>query len=111
MSVGAIGADILGGGGIHPPMIYESQLHPMALGVKPLLVNNAKSIYNTLIFSFRQNKKIFHPQIQNLWLTPLLYPNPHKHKHAVLEMEVIIWVWRGAKNVGFSPTYSLLRRL
>ena len=34
MSVGAIGADILGGGGIHPPPWYTSLKHVMALGVK-----------------------------------------------------------------------------
>ena len=34
MSVGAIGAEILGGGGIHPPPWYTSLKHPMVLGVK-----------------------------------------------------------------------------
>ena len=34
MSVGAIGAEILGGGGIHPPPWYTSLKHVMALGVK-----------------------------------------------------------------------------
>ena len=34
MSVGAIGAEVLGGGGIHtPPPWYTSLKHPMALGV------------------------------------------------------------------------------
>ena len=33
MSVGAIGAEILGGGGIHPPPWYTSLKHVMALGV------------------------------------------------------------------------------
>ena len=34
MSISAIGAEILGGGGIHPPPWYTSLKHPMALGVK-----------------------------------------------------------------------------
>ena len=37
MSVGAIGAEILGGGGIHPPPWYTSLKHPMVLGVKQQL--------------------------------------------------------------------------
>ena len=34
MSIGATGAEILGGDGIHPPPWYTSLKHPMALGVK-----------------------------------------------------------------------------
>ena len=34
MSVGAIGAEILGGGGIQPPPWYTSLKHPMTSGVK-----------------------------------------------------------------------------
>ena len=34
MSIGAIGAEILGGGGgIHPPPWYTSLKHPIALGI------------------------------------------------------------------------------
>ena len=36
MSVGAIGAEILGGGGIHPPPWYTSLKHPVTLGVNAL---------------------------------------------------------------------------
>ena len=38
MSVGAIGAEILGGGGIHPPPWYTSLKHPMVLGVNKIVM-------------------------------------------------------------------------
>ena len=56
MSVGAIGAEILGGGGIHPPPWYTSLKHVMALGVnlpilaKPLEASGKAAVIYVYIY-------------------------------------------------------------
>ena len=50
MSVGAIGAEILGGGGIHPPPWYTSLKHVMALGVNYLKSWGARRIVQSEYF-------------------------------------------------------------
>ena len=53
MSVGAIGAEILGGGGIHPPPWYTSLKHPMVLGVKyPLACNQRECRYTYTTYMY-----------------------------------------------------------
>ena len=46
MSVGAIWAEILGGGGIHPPPWYTSLKHPMVLGVNTQSYNRRIELFN-----------------------------------------------------------------
>ena len=53
MSVGAIGAEILGGGGIHPPPWYTSLKHPMVLGVNYILFSIYLCIHDEPTHNFQ----------------------------------------------------------